>query len=113
VAVSFQPMRQKLHVDLGELMFARGPWNFFDGDAAGFAVDPPHPVQQKHQKPPEWNKLETSLGLMIVTGRWLMATRTDGRRTFARPHGHLDDQRVPGIEPGFSVNESPEAVATV
>jgi hypothetical protein len=43
-------------------MLAIGPGNFLDYDAAGFAVDPAHAVEEKNQEAPNGDELERTLG---------------------------------------------------
>ena len=72
-------------------MLAIAPGNFLDDHSlAAAAIDAPHGVQQEDEKPPERNELVTPFGELIVTGRRLMATGTDCRRTFARTYGDFD-----------------------
>ena len=86
------------------MVLAVAPGNLLDDDAAAAAIDAPHGVQQKDQKSPERNELETPLGELIVTGRGLMAARANRRRTLARTHGDLDALLV-GTEAGLLVNK--------
>jgi hypothetical protein len=73
------------------------------------AVDASHRTQQKNQKAPERNELETALGELIVPGPGLMAARTDCRRSFARAHGDHDVLAI-GTEAVLPLNESGKAV---
>lgn len=59
-------------------MFTIGPGGFFDYDAAGFAVDPAHAVEEKNQETPNGNELERTLGELIVSGCGQVTTGTDG-----------------------------------
>lgn len=84
-AVSFhesrRPTGQKQHVDVGQLMLAVAPRNFFHEDslapAASYAA---HRVQQENQEPPQRDEVVTPLGESIVTGRRLMAAGTNRHR---------------------------------
>src|SRR5688500_9677996 len=70
------------------------------------------PCEQKDQKSPERNELETALGQLVIAGSGLVATRTDCLRTSARAQGDLDTLVV-GAEPGLVVNESGKTVAAI
>src|SRR5262249_40082337 len=73
----------------GGLMFSIAPSNLLDHHATNTALDAPHAVQQKNQKPPQRNELEAPLGQMIVTRRRLVATRADCLRAVARSYVQL------------------------
>ena len=108
-----RPAGQKQHVGFGESTFAIGPGDLLDNDRlAAAAIDAPHGVKQKNQKSPERNKLETSLGELIVAGGGLMATRTDGLGALARTHGDFNALAI-GTEASLLVNESRKAVAPI
>jgi hypothetical protein len=63
-------------------MLAVAPGNFLDDHGlAAAAIDVPHRVQQEDQKPPERDEVVTPFRELIVTGRRLMATGTNRRRT--------------------------------
>src|SRR5579885_3483116 len=49
---------------------------------------------------------------VIVSRRWLLAPRADGRGSLSRPHGHFDGFLV-GAEAGVLVNESPMMMTVV
>src|SRR5216683_2151636 len=88
---SARPAGQKQHVRSGQGTLAVAPRNFLDEDRlAAAAINAPHGVEQKNQKSPERNELESPFGELIVTRRRLMATRTDRRRTLTRPYGDLN-----------------------
>ena len=74
------------------------------------AINTAHGVQQEDEESPQRNELEAPLGELIVTGRRLMAPRTDGGGTLARPHGNLN-ALVVGSESSLMIDESPETVA--
>jgi hypothetical protein len=94
-------------------MLSIAPRHFFDDDRfAASASDAPHGVEQKNQKSPEGNELETALGEPIVSGGRLMAARTNRRRTPARTHGDLNTLVI-GTEAGLLVNESWKVVTAV
>ena len=76
------------------------------------AIDTPHRVEQKDQKTPEGNELETALGQLVVAGAGLMATRTSRFRAFARPDDNLD-ALVIGTEACLVINESRKAVTAI
>src|ERR1700687_2321517 len=108
-----RPAGQKEHVGFGQLTFAVTPWNFLDHHRlAAAAIDAAHGVQQEDEKSPERDELETPLGQSIISGRRLVAARTDCRGTLAWPHRDLDALFV-GTEAGMLVNETPEVVAAV
>jgi hypothetical protein len=94
-------------------MVSVGPRNLLHDDRfAAAAIDPPHGVEQKNQKSPERNKLETPFGELIVSARGLMATRTNRRRTLARTHGDLNTFVI-GTEAGLMVNKSGKTVTAI
>ena len=108
-----RPAGQKQHVGFGQGALAVAPRNFLDDDRlAAAAIDAPHRVQQKNQKSPERNELETPLGELIVSGGGLMAARTNRRRTLARTHGDLNTLVI-GTEAGLLVNESRKTVTAI
>jgi len=118
-AVSFQeslrarPACQKQHVGFGQLTLAIAPGNFLDDNgAAVVASDVPHGIQQEDEKPPKRDELETPLGELVVTGRRMMAARTDRGRTLARPHCDFDALFV-RTKAGMPINEPPEMMAVV
>lgn len=54
-----RPLRQEAPVDVGKVVLARAPGDLLDDHpAAGFAVNPAHPINQKDRETPERNKLE-------------------------------------------------------
>jgi hypothetical protein len=94
-------------------VLAVAPWNFLsEHRIAAAAVDAPHAVKEENQKSPERYELEASLGKLIVTGRRLMAARTDGPRASARPHGNFDTLLV-RAEAGVLIDETRETVTPV
>jgi hypothetical protein len=89
------------------------PGNFLDKDRlAAAAIDSPHGVEQKNQKSPERNELESPLGEFVVTRCRLMAARTDRRRTFARTHSNLNTVVI-GTEAGLLVNKTGKVMTAV
>ena len=56
--------------------------------------------------------MRAKLGELFVTGRWLMAARTDRDPTLAPADGNLDTLLV-GTEAGTLVYESPKMMAMV
>ena len=94
------------------------PFRYFDKGIVAMvgrnatAMDAPHPVEKANQNSPERDELKTPLGKMIVTGRWLVATRADCRRTLSWPDVHFDTF-LAGAEAGLLVDESPMAMAVV
>ena len=108
-----RPAGQKQHVGPGQRALAIAPRNLLDDNrlTAG-AIDAPHGIQQKNQKAPKRNELETPFGELIITGGGLMAARTDRPRTCARTHGNLNTLTI-GTEAGLLVNESRKAVTAV
>jgi hypothetical protein len=94
-------------------MLAVAPRNFLDNHRiAAAAIDAPHRVEQKNQKAPERDELETPFGKLVIAGRRLVASRTNGRRGLARAHGDFD-ALVIGTEAGMPVDETPEMMAAV
>jgi len=82
------PAGQKQHVGFGESSFAIAPRNLFDDDRlAATTIDAPHGVEQKNQKSPERNKLETSFGELITS-----RVRADGNAN-KRPWNPCADAR--------------------
>jgi hypothetical protein len=106
-----RPACQKEHVGFGEGMFT-GPGDFLDHNAAGFAVDPAHAVEEKNQETPNGNELERTLGELIVSGCGQVATGTDGFGTHTWPHPNLQALAILA-EPGLVVDETREAIALV
>jgi hypothetical protein len=89
------------------------PGNFLDKDRlAAAAIDAPHGVEQKDQKSPEGNELESPLGELVVTRCRLMAAQTDRRRPFARTHGNLNIFVI-GAEAGLLVNKTRKVMTVV
>jgi len=108
-----RPTGQKQHVGIGQLMLAGAPGNFLgDHRFAAATSDTPHRVQQKNQKPPEGDEFVAPFGELIITGRRLMATGTNRRRTFARTHGDFD-ALVIRTEAGLLINKAPEMMTAV
>jgi hypothetical protein len=93
-------------------MLAIGPGDFLDYDAAGFAVDPAHAVEEKHQEAPNGDELERRLGELIVAGRGPVATGTGGFGTHTWPHPNLPALAILA-EAGLVVDETREAMALV
>ena len=106
------PAGQKQHIGSGQPMLTIAPGNLLDHHATIPAVDASHAVQQENQKAPQRNELEAPLGEMIVTGRGLVAPRTDRRRALPRPDVHLDACLV-GSEAGVLVDEPAMAMAVI
>src|ERR1039458_3998967 len=108
-----RPTGQEQHVGLGKLVLAIAPRNLFHYHHATMAaLDAPHAVQEKDQKPPDGDEFEAPFGKMIVTRRRLVAPRADRRRSGPRPDVHFDAFLV-GAEAGVIVDESPMVVAEV
>jgi hypothetical protein len=94
------------------MMLAAGPGSLLDHDLAGFAVDPPHGIEEKDQETPHGDELKTTLGQMVVTGSRELTARAD--RLGARPGPDLHfDAPSAGSEPGPVINEAREVVAAV
>jgi hypothetical protein len=72
----------------------------------------PHGVQQKNQKSPEGDELETPFGELIVSGGGLMTARTDRAGALARPHGDYN-ALVIGTEACVLVDKSRKTVAPI
>jgi hypothetical protein len=83
-----------------------------DDRVTAATIDAAHRIEQKYQKAPERDELETPFGELVITGRWLVATRTNRRRTSARTHCDLDTPVI-GTEAGLLINETPEMMAAV
>lgn len=95
------------HVRLGEGTFAVPPWDLRDDDRfATAAFDAPHGIQQKHQKTPERNELETPFSESIVSGGRPTAARTNRGGALAGPHGNFDPLMVQA-EPGVVIKQIP------
>jgi len=108
-----RPTGQKQHVGLGERAFAIAPRNLLDDDglAAG-TIDTPHGVQQKDQKAPEGNELETALGELVVSRSRLLAAGADGPGSLARTDRDFDTFVI-AAETGPLINKSLEMVAAI
>ena len=92
---------------------AVAPGNFLDDDRlTAAAIDTPHRIQQKNQKAPERDELETALRELVVSGGGLMAARANCRRTLARTNIDLNTLVI-GTEAGSLVNESRKTVTSV
>jgi hypothetical protein len=76
------------------------------------AINAPHRIQQKNQKAPEGDELETALGQLVVSGGGLMAARAYCRRTLAWTNINLNTLVIGG-EAGLLVNESRKTVTSV
>ena len=88
------------------MMFAVAPRNLLDDHGlTAAAIDPPHPVHQEHQKSPERDKFVAPFRQLIVTGRWMMATGTNRRRTLARADGDFDTLTI-GAKAGMLINQA-------
>src|SRR5690349_21106099 len=86
-----RPAGQKQHIGIGQGTLAIAPGDFLDDDClTAAAIDATHGIEQKNQKAPKRNELETALGELIVSGGRLMAARTNRRRPFARTHRNLN-----------------------
>jgi hypothetical protein len=108
-----RPAGQKQHVRFGKSAFAITPRDLFDDNrVAAPAIDAPHGVQQKNQEAPERNKLETPFGELIVSGRVLMAARTNRFGALARTHGDFN-ALVIGTEASLLVNESRKTMTPI
>jgi hypothetical protein len=108
-----RPAGQEQHIGSGQGALAIAPGNFLNNDSlAAAAIDAAHGVEQKDEKSPERDELETALGKPIVAGGGLMAAGADSDRTPARPDRDLNGLVVGG-EAGVVVNESPKSVASV
>ena len=92
-------------------MLALAP-GYLHHDAAGAAIDAPHPVEKGNQYSPEVDEVKAPLGQMVITRRRPMASRTDRRRALPRPQAHFDALLV-RAEAGLVVNESPMVIAVV
>jgi hypothetical protein len=57
---------------------------------AAWTRDAPHGVEEEDQEAPERDEFEPPHGELIVTGGGLVATGTDGGRTFARTDSDLN-----------------------
>jgi hypothetical protein len=108
-----RPTGQEQHVGIGQLMFAIAPGDLLDdhGLAAG-ARDTPHRVEEEDQEAPERDEFVTPLGELIVTGGRLVATGTDGGRTFARTDSDLNTSVI-GTEAGLLIDEAREMMAVI
>ena len=93
-------------------MFTIGPGDFLDYDAAGFAADPAHAVEEKNQETPNGHELERTFGELIVSGCRQVATGTDGFGTHTWPHPNLQALAILA-ETGLMVDETREPIALV
>ena len=94
-------------------MFAMAPGDFFDDDGLTVAAsDAPHGVQEEDQEAPERDEFETPLGELIVTGGRLVATGTNGGRTFAWANSDFNASVI-GTEAGLLINEAWEMMAVI
>ena len=108
-----RPAGQKQHIGIGQGTLAVTPGHFLDDDClTTAAIDATHGIQQKNQKAPKGNELETALGELIVSGGRLMAARTNRGGTFARTHRNLNTLMI-GAETCMLINESRKAVTAV
>ena len=71
-------------------MLTLAPGDLLHHDAAGAAMDAPHPVEKGNQYSPEGDEVKAPLGQMVITRRRPMASRTDRRRALPRPQAHFD-----------------------
>src|SRR5271165_2917455 len=106
-------MSQEMHVDLGRGALANAPRHFFDHDPALSAIDAAHVIYQKDQIAPEADELEPPRrARLVVAGRGLMTTRTNGRGSFPRPY--RDEDGLPAFgEASSPVDKSWDGMALV
>ena len=75
-------------------------------------MDPAHAIEEKNQKAPNRDELESTLGEVIVAGRRPVATGTEGLGTHTWPHPDLKALAI-WAEAGLLVKETREAIALV
>jgi len=107
-----RPTCQKQHVGLSKLVFAIRPGHLLDDNAAGFAVDAAHAVEEKDQVAPDRNELELPIGEVVVTGGWPVTARTDGWGT--NPGADSDFQAAAILgEADLLIDKTRETVALI
>src|SRR5437667_10988637 len=108
-----RPVRQELHVHLGQLMLAARPRHFLNDNAAGPTIHPPHRIEQEHQKAAQRDEFELPLREMVIAWGRLMAAGPNGRRALAG--SDPDSDRGPGcpVESCPLVDKAPKLVTLV
>lgn len=108
-----RPMGEKQHIGDGQLVLADRPRHLFDmRTAAGFAIDPPHLVNQLHRETPERDEIEAAHAEVIVAAPRPMAARA--HRLGAAPRPHVDfDRPLVAAQPRLRVDEARNVVAVV
>ena len=88
----FGPSREEEPQGVGAPVLAFGPWDRFDGDAAGLAIDAAHAIAQPHGNVPEGDEVERAPARHVVVGGSLAtAARTYGLGILARDDPDFDD----------------------
>ena len=106
-------MPEKVHVDLGQRVLAYAPRNLFDHDSALLAIDPPHEIEEEHQKAPDSHKLKGPWRAgLIVSGGGTMTTGANRSAPLARSDRNQDTLAVVG-EMGESIDEARKVMALV
>ena len=108
-----RPMRQKLHISLGQLMLATGPGNLFHFHATTLTVNPPHAVKQKHKNTPQGNEFKPPFWLVVVSRGRLMATRANHCRSFTRPDFDFNAGSINCAELSWLIHKTLKVMATV
>src|SRR5438093_8156460 len=103
-----RPVRQELHVHLGQLMLAARPRHFLNDNAAGPAIHPPHRIEQEHQKAPQRDEFELPLREMVIAGGQLTAAGAKGCRALSGSDPDFDRGPVRTVESGPLVDKSPK-----
>src|SRR6202451_425276 len=117
-AVSFHesrraPAGEEQHVGPGQSALSVAPRNLLDHHPlTAAAIDTSHGVQQKNQKAPERNELESALGEFVISGAGLVALRTNRLRALPGTHRDLDTLVI-GTETCLLINESRKTVTTI
>jgi hypothetical protein len=80
----FGPLGQEQAECVGALVFAFGPRNQLDGDAAAFAIHAAHPIAETHLDVPKGNEVKITVRRhVIIDGPLATAVRADGPRVLA------------------------------
>src|SRR6266700_2214571 len=101
-----RPAGEEQHVGSGPSALSLAPRNLLHDDGiTTAAIDTAHGIEQKNQKSPERDELESALGELIVSGCGLVTTRTNRLRALPGTHRDLDTLVI-GTETGLLINES-------
>jgi hypothetical protein len=94
-------------------MLAGRPGDGLDHDAAGGAIHPAHPIEQKHKEAPQGDELEPTRREMIVAGGRPMTAGANRRRPLPRSDRYFDGGPLRGAGPRSLADKSPKVMTLV